>query len=60
VIWRKLSFGRQSESGSRFTERVLTVIETCRQQSRNTFDCLTQALEAKFQNQPCPSLLTRP
>mgnify|MGYP002624658799 CR=1 FL=1 len=26
VIWRKLSFGTQSASGSRFTERMLTVI----------------------------------
>lgn len=58
VIWRKLSFGTQSAAGSRFTERLLTVIETCRQQARNTFDYLTQALEAKFQNKPCPSLLT--
>ena len=60
VIWRKLSFGTQSEGGSRFTERMLTVIETCRQQSRSTFDYLTQALEAKFRNKPCPSLLPRP
>jgi transposase len=37
VIWRKLSFGTQSASGSRFVETMLTVIETCRQQSRNVF-----------------------
>ena len=37
VIWRKLSFGTQSASGSRFLETMLTVIETCRQQKRNTF-----------------------
>ncbi|MCR4414581.1 MAG: transposase, partial [Thermoguttaceae bacterium] len=28
VIWRKLSFGTQSASGSRFVETMLTVIET--------------------------------
>jgi hypothetical protein len=28
VIWRKLSFGTQSASGSHFVERMLTVIET--------------------------------
>ena len=29
VIYRKLSFGTQSASGSRFIERILTVSETC-------------------------------
>ena len=29
VIYRKLSFGTQSEAGSRFIERMLTVSETC-------------------------------
>jgi transposase len=38
VIWRKLSFGTQSNQGSRYIETVLTVIETCRQQSRNIFN----------------------
>jgi len=31
VIWRKLSFGTQSEKGSRFVETLLSVIETCRE-----------------------------
>ena len=60
VIWRKLSFGTQSAAGSRFTERMLSVIETCRQQSRNSFDFLTEAIDAHFHNQPCPSLLPGP
>jgi len=59
VIWRKLSFGTQSPSGSRFVERMLTVIETCRQQSRNTFDFLTTTLQAHLSNQKPPSLLAR-
>jgi hypothetical protein len=33
VIWRKLSFGTQSAEGSRFVERLLTVVETCRRKS---------------------------
>ena len=33
VIWRKLCFGTQSAGGSRFVETMLTVMETCRQQS---------------------------
>jgi transposase len=60
VIWRKLSFGTQSASGSRFVETILTVVETCHRQSRNSFEYLTAALQAHFANQPAPSLLTRP
>ena len=58
VIWRKLSFGTQSASGSRFVETILTAVETCRRQSRNAFEYLAQTLEAHFANQPPPSLLT--
>ncbi|MCR4414648.1 MAG: transposase, partial [Thermoguttaceae bacterium] len=57
VIWRKLSFGTQSASGSRFVETMLTVIETCRQQGRNVFAFLTPAVEAHLAHQPAPSLL---
>jgi len=59
VIWRKLSFGTQSASGSRFVETMLTVIETCRQQRRNAFTFLTHAVEAHLAHQPAPSLLPR-
>lgn len=57
VIWRKLSFGPQSVSGSRFVETMLTVIETCRQQGRNVLAFLTNAVEAHLTHQPAPSLL---
>ena len=60
VIWRKLSFGTQSAKGSRFVETLLTVIETCRQQSRNVFQFLTTAVKALFANQSTPSLLSGP
>jgi transposase len=59
VIWRKLSFGTQSASGSRFVETMLTVIETCRQQRRNAFAFVTNAVEAHLAHQPAPSLLPR-
>ena len=59
VIWRKLSFGSQSHAGSRLVETMLTVIESCRQQSRNVFEYVTTAVEAHFADQPTPSLLTR-
>jgi transposase len=57
VIWRKRSFGTQSARGSRFVETILTVVETCHQQSRNRFEYVTAALKAHFAHQPIPSLL---
>lgn len=57
VIWRKLSFGTQSAQGSRFVATILTVVETCRQQSRSVFEYLTTAMEAHFAHQTAPSLL---
>jgi transposase len=57
VIWRKLSFGTQSARGSRFVETILTVVETCHRQSRNSFEYLTAAMRAQFANQFAPSLL---
>jgi transposase len=56
VIWRKLSFGTQSAGGSRFVGTLLTVIETCRPQSRDVFAYVTTAVEAHFADQPPPSL----
>jgi transposase len=58
VIWRKLSFGTQSKAGSRFVETILTVVETCRQQSRNVFAFVAEAVHAHFAHQPAPSLHT--
>ncbi len=57
VIWRKLSFGTQSPSGSRFVERMLTVIETARRVARNVFAWLTDAVHAHLRRQTAPSLL---
>lgn len=57
VIWRKLSFGTQSAKGSRFVETILSVVETCHRQSRNSFRYLTAAIQAHFAGQPAPSLL---
>lgn len=57
VIYRKLSFGTQSASGSRYLERILTVSETCRQQRRNAYEYLVAAMQAKFSSIAPPSLL---
>jgi len=44
VIWRKLSFGTQSERGDRFVETMLTIIETCQKQGQSVLGFVTQAL----------------
>jgi transposase len=57
VIWRKLSFGTQSAAGSRFVETLLTVIETCRQQSRRLLPVLTTAMQCFFHRRSPTGLL---
>jgi len=47
VRWRKNSLGTQSERGSRFVERLLTVSETLRMQGRGVVAWLTEVLAAK-------------
>lgn len=46
VVWRRSSFGTDSESGSRFVERILTTVATCRKQRRSPFRFLTDVLTA--------------
>lgn len=60
VIWRRISGGTDSAHGSRFVERVLTVVATCRQQGRNVLDVLTTCFEAHARGQTPPSLLPVP
>jgi transposase len=55
VFWRKTSSGTDSARGSRFVERVLTVVETCRQQGRNLLQFLTQAIAAERTGSTSPS-----
>jgi transposase len=57
VLWRKGSFGSDSEAGSRFAERLLTVVATCRQQGRRLLEFLVAAGEAALQGTAAPSLL---
>jgi len=58
VLWRKGSFGTQSEAGSRFVERLLTVAASCKQQGRGLLDVLVQAITADRLGLPPPSLVT--
>lgn len=57
VLWRKKSFGSQSERGSRFAERVMTTVHTLRKQRRHVLSFLTEAVDASFRHQASPSLL---
>src|SRR3954447_10551581 len=56
VIWRRISGGTDSEGGSRFVERMLSVVATCRQQDRRVLDYLTECLRARLSGRPIPSL----
>jgi transposase len=56
VLWRKGSYGTDSEQGSRFVERILTVVTTLRLQRRNVLDYVTSACQAHRHGQPAPSL----
>jgi transposase len=60
VLWRKGSFGSDSAAGSRFAERLLTVVATCRQQGRSLLDFLIGAGEAALRGSSPPSLLPAP
>ena len=57
VLWRKSSFGHQSDSGEQFVERMLTVVGTLRLQRRNLWEYLVRACEAAAHGQLPPSLL---
>ena len=52
VCWRKTSYGTDSARGSRFVERMLTVVASCRQQGRGILDFLVRAVAGQK-----PSLL---
>jgi transposase len=57
VCWRKTSYGTDSEAGSRFVERVLTVVASCRQQGRKVLKFLVDAIQAARTGGTSPSLL---
>src|SRR6185295_20152431 len=46
VLWRRKSFGTQSESGSRFVERILTAVTSLRQHGRDVMEYLTAVCRA--------------
>jgi transposase len=57
VLWRKGSFGTQSAGGSRFVERLMTVVATLKSQRRPVLEYLTAACAAAHRGEKAPSLL---
>jgi transposase len=57
VIWRRTSFGSQTEAGSNFVARMLTVVTTLKSQKRNVLEFMTQAVVAARGGTTAPSLL---
>jgi transposase len=57
VLWRKRSFGTQSDRGNLFAERVMTIAHTARKQQKDVLGFLTACCQAQCTNAPAPSLL---
>ena len=56
VLWRKRSFGTQSERGNLFAERLMTVAHTARKQKKNVLAFLTTCCTAARHGTAAPSL----
>ena len=51
VLWRKCSQGTSSDKGNRWVERILTIRQTCRLRSLNTYPILVDAVQRYFKGQ---------
>ena len=56
VLWRKRSFGTQSDRGNRFAERIMTVVHSLRKQMQPVLPYLTP-LATSSNPAASPSLL---
>jgi len=50
VTYRKRSFGTRNDCGERFIERIMSLRQTCRRQSRRTFPVLVNAFQSWLNN----------
>jgi transposase len=57
VLWRKTSFGTQSERGARYVERILTACATCHLQGRGIIKYLRHACHCHLDGIRVPSLI---
>ncbi len=56
VIWRKNCYGTDSGNGSRFVERILTVVGTLRIRGHNVLEYITEVCRCALLAQPTPAL----
>jgi transposase len=57
VLWRRASFGSQSEDGAECVARLLTVVMTRRAQGRSAYDYFVAASEAAREGREAPRLV---
>jgi transposase len=57
VIFRKLSFGTEAQTGSRNMAVIMSVVETCRRLGRRPLEYISTAVHAAFTNKTTPRLL---
>jgi transposase len=57
VLWRKRSYGTQSERGDRFAERVMTVVRTARKQGKAVLDFIVNSITAHLDGKTPPRLI---
>ena len=58
VLWKKTSFGSQSENGSLFfVARMLTVVSSLRSQNLSVLKFIIETIEANRQGNQTPSLI---
>ncbi len=57
VLWKKTSFGSQSEEGSIFVARMLTVVSSLRSQNLSVLDFIRETITAHRQGFSTPSLI---
>lgn len=57
VLWRKRSFGAQSERGERFAERMMTAVRTARKQGKAVLDFVVRSITAHWEGAQAPRLI---
>jgi transposase len=60
VLWRKRSFGSQSERGERFAVRLMTVAHTARKQGKAVLDFIVKSVAAHLDGTAGPQLIDAP
>lgn len=57
VLWRRMSFGSQSQSGAEMVGRMLTVVMTLKRRGESVHKYIVEACRARHEGRAAPSLL---